>query len=69
MVQDRGMWEQHAWVFDLVSRLRAVRTARPNPVIPTAPITLSLFLGAVLRVPSLLQLQRETNRRGWQRLV
>jgi hypothetical protein len=56
-------------VFDLVSRLRAVRTDRPNPVIPTAPITLSLFLGAVLRVPSLLQLQRETNRRGWQRLV
>jgi len=56
-------------VFDLVSRLRAVRTDRPNPVIPTAPITLSLFLGAVLRVPSLLQLQQETKRRGWQRLV
>ena len=52
-----------------MSRLRAVRTARPNPVIPTAPITLSLFLGAVLRVPSLLQLQRETQRRGWHRLV
>ena len=51
-------------VFDLVSRLRAVGTDRPNPVIPTAPITLSLFLGAVLRVPSLLQLQRETQRRG-----
>jgi len=56
-------------VFDLVSRLRAVGTDRPNPIIPTAPITLSLFLGAVLRVPSLLQLQRETQRRGWQRLV
>ena len=56
-------------VFDLVSRLRAVTTDRPNPVIPTAPITLSLFLGAVFRVRSLLQLQRETQRRGWQRLI
>ena len=56
-------------VFDLVSRLRAVTTDRPNPVIPTAPITLSLFLGAVFRVRSLLQLQRETQRRGWQRLL
>jgi hypothetical protein len=56
-------------VFDLVSGLRAVRTDRPYGVISTSAITLSLFLGAVLRVPSLLQLQRETNRRGWQRLV
>lgn len=52
-----------------MSRLRDVRTDRPNPVISTASITLSLFLGAVVRVPSLLQLQRETQRRGWQRLI
>jgi hypothetical protein len=52
-----------------MTRLRTVRTERPEPVIASAAITLSLFLGAVLRVPSLLQLQRETQRRGWQRLV
>lgn len=44
-------------------------TARPEAVIPTASITLSLVLGALLRVPSLLQLERETDRRGWQRLI
>jgi hypothetical protein len=32
-------------------------------------VTLSLFLGAVLRLPSLLQIQAETSRRGWQRLL
>jgi hypothetical protein len=52
-----------------MTRLRTVRTERPEPVIASAALTLSLFLGAVLRVPSLLQLQRETQRRGWQRLV
>lgn len=46
-----------------------MRTDRPHPVIASASITLSLFLGALLRVGSLLQLQRETNRRGWQRLL
>lgn len=49
--------------------MRAVGTDRPLAVIPTSSITLSLFLGAVLRVPSLLQLQRESGRRGWQRLI
>lgn len=44
-------------------------TDRPHPVIPSPALTLSLFLGAVLRVPSLLQLESETGRRGWQRLV
>jgi hypothetical protein len=32
-------------------------------------VTASLFLGAVLRVRSLLQLQAETGRKGWRRLV
>lgn len=52
-----------------MTQLRAVPTARPQAVIPTASITLSLFLGALIRVPSLLQLEQETRRRGWQRLI
>ena len=46
-----------------------MRDQRPYPQIPTPAITLSLFLGAVLRLPSLLQIQAETLRRGWQHLV
>jgi hypothetical protein len=46
-----------------------VRTDRPAADIPTPPLTLSLVLAAVLRLPSLLQLEAETQRAGWQRLV
>jgi len=46
-----------------------VRDQRPYPEIPTPAITFSLFLGAVLRLPSRLQIQAETLRRGWQHLV
>jgi Transposase DDE domain len=42
---------------------------REFPVVATVSVTWSLLLGAVLRVPSLLQLQSETLRRGWQRLL
>lgn len=58
-----------AKVFDLPARLRVVRTDRPEADIPTAPLTLSLLLAALLRQPSLLQLQAATQRRGWQRLM
>lgn len=46
-----------------------MRDQRSYPQIPTPAITFSLFLGAVLRLPSLLQIQAETLRRGWQHLV
>ena len=46
-----------------------MRTARPEADIPNPPLTLSLVLAAVLRLPSLLQLESETKRAGWQRLV
>jgi nitroreductase len=65
----RQFWHYVAKVFDLPARLRAIRDERPQPVIPTPALSASLLLGAVLRVPSLLQLQAETARRGWQRLV
>ncbi len=63
----RQFWHYVEKVFDLPRRLRGVRDARVQPEIPTPVLTASPFLGAVLRVPSCLQLQAETARRGWQR--
>lgn len=65
----RQFWHYVAKVFDLPVRLRALRDTRPQPVIPTRVFSASLLLGVILRCPSLLQLQAETARRGWQRLV
>jgi hypothetical protein len=65
----RQFWHYVGKVFALPARLRAIRDERPQPVIPTRAFSASLLLGAVLRAPSLLQLQAETARRGWQRLV
>jgi hypothetical protein len=65
----RQFWHYVDKVFDLPARLRAIRDERTQPVIPTPTLSASLLLGAVLRTPSLLQLQAETARRGWQRLV
>ncbi len=62
-------WHYVDKVFDLPRRLRGVRDERPYPVIPTAAVTASLFLGALLRLPSFLQLALDTRRRGWRRLV
>jgi hypothetical protein len=65
----RQFWHYTDKVFDLPGRLRAVRADRCDPDIPTPVVTASLFLGALLRVGSFLQLQAETGRLGWQRLV
>jgi hypothetical protein len=62
-------WHYVTKVFALPARLRTIRDERSQPVIPTRVFSASLLLGAVLRVPSFLQLQAETARRGWQRLV
>jgi Transposase DDE domain len=62
-------WHYTGKVFDLPRRLRAVRAERCQPDIPTPAVTASLFLGGLLRVKSFLQLQAETSRRGWQRVV
>lgn len=42
---------------------------RQDPTIPTRSVILSLFFGAVLRVPSFFQLEQETKRVHWQRQV
>jgi hypothetical protein len=43
--------------------------ARPQPDIPCRAVGLSLLLGEVARIPSLLQLQEETKVPQWQRWV
>lgn len=65
----RQFWNYTAKVFALPSLLRVIRDDRPEAVIPTRALTLSFFLAGLLRVPSLLQLQAETGRKGWQRLI
>jgi len=65
----RQFWHYTDKVFDLPARLRAVRDHRSQAQIPTRVFNVSLFLGAVLRVASLLALQAQSGRRGWQRLA
>lgn len=65
----RQFWHYVEKVFDLPRRLRGIRDERSQPQIPTPVLNASLLLGAVLRVPSLLQLQFETGRRGWGKLL
>ena len=65
----RQFWHAADKLFDLARRLRAVRDGRSDPQISPADLNTSLFLGAVLRVPSFLQLEAETRRPGWQRLL
>jgi hypothetical protein len=65
----RQFWHYVRKVYDLPNRLRNVRNNRPEAQIPTAVLTLGLFLGAILRLPSFLQLESHTKRCGWQRLV
>jgi hypothetical protein len=65
----RQFWHYVEKVFDLPRRLRAVGDERSQPQIPTPVLSASLLLGTVLRIPSLLQLQSETARPGWGRLL
>lgn len=56
-------------VFALNRVVRGVRDARPQPVIPTRPLLLSLLLGVVLRVGSYHHLAKQTKRRRFQHLI
>jgi hypothetical protein len=69
MNQLRQFWGAAVKVFALARRLRGLRDQRVDPEIPPAVVVGALLLGAVLRVPSFLQLQKETARRGYQRLL
>ena len=65
----RQFWHYARKVFDLPRRLRSVRDQRSDPKVPTWAVTASLFLGAFLRRPSFLQIEADSRRPGWQRLI
>lgn len=65
----RQFWHAANKVFALHRHLRSVRDRRADPQVPTFAVNATLFLGALLRKPSFLQLQFESARRGWQRLI
>lgn len=65
----RQLWHYAHKVFDLPRRLRAIGDGRADPKVPTWALTATLFLGALLRRPSFLQIQADSRRRGWQRLI
>jgi hypothetical protein len=55
--------------FDLHLLAGCFADSRPQPDIPSRAVGLSLVLGEVVHIPSLLQLQAETNLPQWQRWV
>lgn len=55
--------------FDLSLLAGCFADARPQPGIPSRAVGLSLVLGEVVHIPSLLQLQEETKLPQWQRWV
>jgi hypothetical protein len=62
-------WRYLSKVYDLPRRLTGVRDTRLWPRIPTRWVSASLFVGAVLRLPSFLQIATDTGRAGWRRLL
>lgn len=63
------LWQYARKVYDLGRRLRQTRDTRPYPQIPTRPVVVSLFLGALLGVSSWLKLAKKTRKKTWQRLL
>lgn len=55
--------------FDLTLLAGCFADERPQPDIPARAVGLSLVLGEVVQIPSLLQLQAETQLPQWQRWV
>ena len=55
--------------FDLPLLAGCFADGRPQPEIPSRAVGLSLVLGEVVHMPSLLQLQQETKLPQWQRWV
>jgi len=56
-------------VFGLRQLAGGVKEGRPYPEVPMVGVWLSLVFGAVMRVPSFLQLEAETARSCWQRWI
>jgi hypothetical protein len=60
-------WAQKRFALSLLAG--CFTDARPQPEIPSRAVGLSLVLGEVVHIPSLLQLQAETRLPQWQRWV
>ena len=56
----RQLWHHAGKVYDLVRRLRQTRENRLYPQISSAPVVISLFLGALLRQSSWLKVAKKT---------
>ncbi len=65
----RQLWHYARKLYGLGRRLCSTGEARPYPVIPVTPVVTSLFLGALLGVPSWLKLAKRTRKPNWQRLI
>jgi len=63
------LWHCLAKVFELPRRIEWIRDRRQYPEIPAACLHFTLVLGALLRIPSLLDLSLKTRGQGWQRLI
>jgi len=56
-------------IFHLNLLAGAFTDSRPQPKIPARAVSLTLLLGEVAQIPSLLQLQCETQLPQWQQWV
>ena len=56
-------------VFRLAFLVRSIRDHRPQAVIPTRPVFLTLLMGVVLRFSSYAQMASQTGQRRWQHLI
>ena len=65
----RQFWHYAQKVFDLPRRLAQVRNRRSQATIPTRAVTVTVFLGGLLRIRSRLGLEIKSRKKGWQRLV
>lgn len=63
------IWVYGDKVYGLAQRLRHTGEHRLYPQIPAAPVAVSLFLGALLALPSWLKVAKKTRKKGWQRLM
>lgn len=63
------IWAYGKKVYGLAHRLGHTGENRLYPQIPAAPVVVSLFLGALLGLPSWLKLAKKTRKRGWQRFL
>lgn len=63
------IWAYGNKVYGLGQRLRHTQEHRLYPQIPAAPVAVSLFLGALLALPSWLKVAKKTRKKNWQRFM